>query len=245
MTIKAIHRGLTGLLSLASFGLFAFAAAPAHAVDIQEVESPGGIKAYLVEDHSNPLIAVNFAFKGGGSTQDPDGQGRTANLLSGLLDEGAGDIKSADFQAKLDDLGVSMSFDASYDNFTGSFRTITDFEDQAFDLLSFALTKPRFDEEPVNRIRGQIVTGILADQNDPDEIASKTFRQTVFAGHPYARPTEGTPESLGTVTAADLEAFRSKTSPRTTSSSASSATSRRTSWKRLDQVFGGLPQRRS
>lgn len=210
MTIASLSPRVRGLVAGLSFGLLAFSAAPAAAVDIQEVVSPGGIKALLVEDHSNPLIAVNFAFKGGGSTQDPEGKEGLANLLTGLLDEGAGDIKSADFQARLDDLGVSMSYDTSYDNFTGSFRTITDFEDQAFDLLHLALTEPRFDEEPVNRIRGQIVTGILANRNDPDEIASKTFRETVFAGHPYSRPTDGTPEALAKVTAADLESFRKK-----------------------------------
>ncbi|TFF22108.1 insulinase family protein [Jiella endophytica] len=210
MTIASLSPRVRGLVAGLSFGLLAFSAAPAAAVDIQEVVSPGGIKALLVEDHSNPLIAVNFAFKGGGSTQDPEGKEGLANLLTGLLDEGAGDIKSADFQARLDDLGVSMSYDTSYDNFTGSFRTITDFEDQAFDLLHLALTEPRFDEEPVNRIRGQIVTGILANRNDPDEIASKAFRETVFAGHPYSRPTDGTPEALAKVTAADLESFRKK-----------------------------------
>ncbi|MBP0616710.1 M16 family metallopeptidase [Jiella mangrovi] len=241
MTLNAQISGLKGLFAAASFGLLAFSAAPAAAVDIQEVESPGGIKAYLVEDHSNPLIAVNFAFKGGGSTQDPDGKEGLANLLTGLLDEGAGDIRSADFQAKLDDLGVSMSFDAGYDNFTGSFRTITEFEDEAFDLLSLALTKPRFDEEPVNRIRGQIVTGILADKNDPGEIASKAFRETVFAGHPYSRPNEGTPETLANVTAADLETFRSKVFAKDdlVVGVVGDITPEKLK-KRLDEVFGGL-----
>ena len=244
MTMTAMHRGLKSLAAAASFGLIAFATSPASAVDIQAVESPGGIKAYLVEDHSNPLIAVNFAFKGGGSTQDPDGKEGLSNLLTGLLDEGAGDIKSADFQAKLDDLGVSMSFDTGYDNFTGSFRTITDFEDQAFDLLALALTKPRFDEEPVNRIRGQIVTGILADQNDPDEIASRAFRETVFAGHPYARPSEGTAETLAKVTAEDLEAFRAKVFARDdlVVGVVGDITPEDLK-KRLDQVFGGLAEK--
>ncbi|MCE7029576.1 M16 family metallopeptidase [Jiella avicenniae] len=242
MTMKALSFGLKSLAAAVSFGLLGFAAGPAEAVDIQEVTSPGGIEALLVEDHSNPLIALNFAFKGGGATQDPDGKEGLSNLLTGLLDEGAGDIKSADFQAKLDDLGVSMSFDTGYDNFTGSFRTITDFEDEAFDLLHLALTEPRFDEEPVNRIRGQIVTGILADQNDPEKIAGKVFRETVFAGHPYSRPDEGTPESLATVTAQNLKDFRSRVFARDdlVVGVVGDITPEELG-KRLDQVFGDLP----
>ncbi|MCQ0989554.1 M16 family metallopeptidase [Jiella marina] len=242
MTLFNINRAIAGVTAAMSFSFVAFAPMPAAAVDIQEVTSPGGIKALLVEDHSNPLIAMKFAFKGGGSTQDPDGKEGTANLLTGLLDEGAGEIGSADFQRKLDDLGVSMSFDASYDNFTGSFRTITEFEDEAFDLLSLALSDPRFDEEPVSRIRGQIATGIIADRNDPGEIASEAYRQTVFAGHPYQRPTEGTVESLMTVTADDLEAFRARTFARdnlvvgVVGDITADALG-----ERLDQVFGDLP----
>lgn len=244
MTTNATTRGLKGLLSIATFGFLAFTAAPALAVDIQEVTSPGGIKAYLVEDHSNPLIAVNFAFEGGGSTQDPDGKEGLANLLTGLLDEGAGDIESADFQSKLDELGVSMSFEASLDNFTGSFRTITDFEDDAFDLLHLALSEPRFDAEPVNRIRGQIVTGILAGRNDPEEVTSKAFRETVFAGHPYSRPTEGTPEALASVTADDLKAFRSKVFARDNLVvGVVGDITPEALGKRLDQVFGGLSEK--
>ncbi|WP_279480556.1 pitrilysin family protein [Aureimonas sp. SK2] len=183
----------------------------AHAVEIKEVTSPGGIHALLVEDYTNPLIAMRFAFKGAGSTQDAAGKEGTANLLSGLLDEGAGDIDSAAFQSKLDELGVSLSFDSSYDNFSGNFRTIVENEDAAFDLLRLAVNEPRFDPEPVERIRGQIAAGIVANEQDPRTLAGKAFRNTVFPGHPYARPAEGTVDTLKTVTADDLRAFREKT----------------------------------
>ena len=183
----------------------------AHAVEIKEVTSPGGIHALLVEDYTNPLIAMRFAFKGAGSTQDAPGKEGTANLLSGLLDEGAGDIDSAAFQGKLDELGVSLSFDSSYDNFSGNFRTIVENEDAAFDLLRLAVNEPRFDEEPVERIRGQLLAGIVANEQDPGTLAAKAFRSTVFPGHPYARPSEGTVDTLKTVTADDLRAFRQKT----------------------------------
>ena len=41
--------------------------ATARAFTIQEVTSPGGIKAWLVEEKAIPLLAMNFSFGGGAS----------------------------------------------------------------------------------------------------------------------------------------------------------------------------------
>ncbi|WP_062217869.1 M16 family metallopeptidase [Aureimonas sp. D3] len=216
-------------------------ASVAEAVDIKEVTSPGGIHALLVEDYTNPLIAMRFAFKGAGSTQDPAGKEGTANLLSGLLDEGAGDIKSQDFQAKLDELGVALSYDAGMDNFSGNFRTIVENEDEAFRLLKLSLNEPRFDEEPVARIRGQIAANIRANEQDPGTLASRAFRRTVFPDHPYARPVEGTQESLAAVSADDLKSFRSKVFAKDNLYvGVVGAIDAETLKRRLDETFGPL-----
>ncbi|MBB3996634.1 M16 family metallopeptidase [Aureimonas pseudogalii] len=228
-----------GFTGLASLGL----ATVAQAVDIQEVTSPGGIKALLVEDYTNPLIAMRFAFEGAGSTQDKPGKEGIANLLSGLLDEGAGDITSQAFQGKLDELGVSLSYDAGYDNFSGNFRTIVENEDAAFDLLRLSVNEPRFDEEPVARIRGQIAAGIVSEENDPGTLAGKAFRTTVFPDHPYSRPVEGTVATLNTVTADDLRAFRQTTFGRDNLVvGVVGAIDAATLGRRLDEVFGPLRQ---
>ena len=203
-------RRMPKLAAVFSLALAALWPLSAEAVDIQEVTSPGGIKALLVEDHTNPLIAMDFAFEGAGSTQDPEGKAGLANLLSGLLDEGAGDIRSEAFQARLDDLGVSLGFDANRDDFTGSITAITDFSDEAFDLLHLALTDPRFDEEPVSRIKGQIATRIISQENDPGTLAGEAFRKSLFADHPYGRDSDGTLETLRSIAPGDLEDFRAR-----------------------------------
>ncbi|BDA82821.1 peptidase M16 [Aureimonas sp. SA4125] len=223
-------------------GISLAAMAPAEAVDIKEVVSPGGIKALLVEDYTNPLIAVNFAFEGAGSTADAPGKEGTGNLMSGLLDEGAGDITSQAFQEKLDTLGVSLSYSASYDNFTGSFRTLVENEADAFELLRLSVNQPRFDEEPVSRIRGQIETGIIANENDPGELVSKAWRETAFPGHPYARPSDGTVASLDKVTREDLETYRKNGFARDNLViGVVGAIDAVELGKQLDAVFGALP----
>ncbi|RFC65534.1 insulinase family protein [Fulvimarina endophytica] len=233
-------RRTLGAIAFTALISFPFAA---DAVEIQKVTSEGGIEALLVEDHKNPLIAMDFAFKGAGSAQDPEGKAGLANLLSGLLDEGAGDIESTEFQEKLDDLGVSLSFDASRDDFTGSINAITEFSDEAFDLAALALTDPRFDEEPVARIKGQIKTGITASENDPGQLLSDAFGKTVFPGHPYSRRTEGTLESLDEIGASDLDTFRAQKFARDNLvvGVVGDITPERLKTV-LDRVFGDLPQ---
>jgi predicted Zn-dependent peptidase len=93
-------------------------------IDIQSVTSPGGITAWLVEDSTIPLIAMNFSFAGGAAV-DPDDKAGLANFLSGMLDEGAGDLDSPAFQQRLDELSIRMSFRAQRDHFQGSLQTLS------------------------------------------------------------------------------------------------------------------------
>nr|MCU0732784.1 hypothetical protein [Hyphomonas sp.] len=110
---------------------------PAEAMQIKTVKSPGGIEAWLVEDHSNPMMAMRFSFEGG-SAQDPAGKEGVANFVSSMLDEGAGELDAAAFQERLEDLAVRLSFSDTHDAFYGNFETLTANRDEAVDLLALA-----------------------------------------------------------------------------------------------------------
>jgi zinc protease len=186
--------------------LLVFVASAAEAHNVQRVLSPKGIEAWLVQEDKVPLIAISFAFVGGAS-QDPAGKPGVANMVSDLLDEGAGDLDSQAFQAALDDYAVELSFDVDHDAFYGSVRTLVENRDETAKLLKLALTKPRFDEAPVERIRAQIEAGIRGNERDPDQMASDALRNAAFPGHPYGRPIEGTSDSVAVITASDLRTF--------------------------------------
>ncbi len=181
-------------------------AQPAQAIDIQRIESPGGIKAWLVEDHTNPIISLRFAFRGGAGL-DPAGKQGLANLAASTMDEGAGDLDSQAFQKTLEDKSIRISFDAGMDNFGGRLQTLVRHRDEAFRLLRLALTAPRFDADPVERIRTQILVGLKRDEEDPHSIAGKALRKALYGGHPYSRSSDGTQVSVKTITAADLRGF--------------------------------------
>ena len=189
--------------------LMLFAVSPGHAVEIKEVVSPKGIRAWLVQDDFVPLISMRFSFKGG-SSQDPTGKEGLANLMTGLFDEGAGDLDSDTFQAKLDDVGTEMGFNADDDRITGSIRMLADKRDTAVDLLAVAVNEPRFDQAPIDRIRQQVVAGIKASERDPNTIAGRKFAEALYGDHPYARQSDGTEQSLTTITRDDLVAFHKR-----------------------------------
>lgn len=175
-------------------------------INIQTVQSRSGITAWLVEDHDIPVIAVSIAFRGGTAT-DPADKAGMATLAAGLLDEGAGDLKSEDFQRALEDRSIVLSFAASRDQITGGMRTLTKNRDTAFHLLGLALTRPRFDSKAVKRVRLQLVSLIARNQEQPNAVAAKLWYQKAFPGHPYGQPVLGTPETLDRISEQDLKNF--------------------------------------
>ncbi|HJO71238.1 MAG TPA: pitrilysin family protein [Rhodospirillales bacterium] len=181
-------------------------AQPAAAVEVERVRSAGGIEAWLVRDHANPIITVRLAFRGGAAL-DPAGKEGLAEMASSLLDEGAGDLDSQAFQGRLEDLSISLRFDAGRDVFGGRLRTLIENRDAAFGLLRLALNAPRFDEAPVKRIRTQILTSLKRNLEEPNTIARRALARALFPNHPYGRPVRGTLESVGAVSVGDLRRF--------------------------------------
>ena len=192
--------------ALLALAFVAVTALPLKAAPVDQVVSPGGIKAWLIQDHSNPIISVHLAFRGGASL-DPEGKAGLASMVSSTIDEGAGELDSQAFQGLLDNLSISLSFSAGYDNFQGSLLTLTENRDAAFRLLRLALNEPRFDEEPVERIRAQILTGLTRQQEDPDAIVGRTIRRLLFPQDPYGRPANGSLASVPRITGDDLRGF--------------------------------------
>jgi zinc protease len=181
--------------------------APASAAtEVERVVSPLGIEAWLVHSPTAPLIAIDFAFRGG-SSQDPADKAGVAALVAGLIDEGAGNLDARAFHEQLESSAISLSFTATRDQFNGSLRTLLDQQDKAFELTNLSLTAPRFDPEAVERIRANLLSDLRRANTNPNQIASRDWWATAFRGHPYEWPVNGTVESVTTVTPVDLKNY--------------------------------------
>ena len=163
---------------------------------------------------SVPLIAMDFAFKGG-ADQDPAAKPGVGAMTTGLLDEGAGDLDAKAFHQRLEEHAVELRISAGRNHVQGSVRMLKEQQEQGFDLLRLALTAPRFDADAIERVRAQMLAGLRRATTSPNDIASRLWWKTAFPNHPYGRPTSGTSKSVPLIAADDLKPMPGAYSPAT------------------------------
>lgn len=211
------------------------------AARIQQVRSPGGITAWLIEEPAIPLVAMDFAF-GGGSAQEGAANAGLAALMVGMFDEGSGANDAMAFQELLEEHAIELRFSESRDTITGSLKTLVRHQAKAFELLRDALTVPHFEATATERIKAQLLAGLKRRANDPGSRASKAWFAGAFAGHAYALPEQGLMETIPTLSADHLRAAHTAMLTRDNLHvSVVGAITAAALAGILDEVFGGLP----
>ncbi|WP_154151076.1 M16 family metallopeptidase [Roseovarius bejariae] len=177
---------------------------PAQAdVDVQEITTPGGLEAWLVEDHNIPFASLQLRFRGGASLDAPGKRG-AVNLMVGLLEEGAGDMDARTFAKATEGLAASFRYNASDDAISISARFLTENRDEAIKLLRESLVNPRFDSAAIERVRAQVESNIRSSLKDPRDLAGMAFDNIVYGDHPYATSVNGTLDSVASLSRDDL-----------------------------------------
>jgi zinc protease len=153
-------------------------------------------------------------------------------------------MDSRAFQELLEEKAIQLGFAANRDQFRGSMHTLSVNLEQGVNLLRLALTAPRFDEEPVTRIRDQLQAQLVRGTTNPNEIANRRWWAAAFPGHPYGEPSNGTPESLAAIAVDDLKAYVRNVFARDTLTVAVVGDiDADAAGKLIDRAFGGLPEK--
>ncbi len=170
---------------------------------VQRLHSPSGIEAWLIEDHTLPILSMQFGFRGGPVLDPPDRAG-TAQMLSSLLTEGAGPLEGGAFRRALGDRAIQLAFSIWSDSLRGELKTLARETDRALELLALALQAPRFAPDDIARVRAAQESEIRAGLTRPDTVANRAFVACGFGGHPYGRPASGDLASLERITREDI-----------------------------------------
>ena len=177
---------------------------------IQTWTSDAGAKVMFVPADSLPMVDVRVVFDAGGA-RDGDLPG-LATFTNALLTEGAGELDAAAFAENIESRGIQIGSSSLRDMAWLTLRSLTDPEVLSVGLtrLSEALTQPRFDQDAIDRIRDQMHAVLRQQEQSPSDIASREFYATLFAGHPYGVPTEGTKASVDRINLVAIKAFHKK-----------------------------------
>lgn len=233
-----IKRFILLLLMIAAFARPALAE---KILNVQKLKTPAGIEVWLVEDKTVPVISMSYSFDGG-LQYDPEDKPGVGRMVSILLDEGADQMKSQEFQSQLSDNAIGMGFAAGRDAFTGQLHTLKANKDLAFHLLHLALTKPRFDADAIERMRNANVSEIKDNMGEPGWLVARTFNGTVFENHPYSMPGYGNLDSMTKITRKELMDFvHAQFARDVLKVSIAGDISANEATKAVDEIFGSLP----
>lgn len=179
------------------------------AARVHRLRSPGGIEAWLIEDHTLPILSVQFGFRGG-PVLDPVDRAGTARMLADLLTEGAGPMEGVAFRRALGDRAIRLSFSIGSDSLRGELKTLSLHAERAFELLGLALHAPHFAPDDVVRVREALASQARAGLTRPDMAARRAFAARGYAGHSYARPSGGDLASLERIGCEDIVALHGR-----------------------------------
>lgn len=184
-------------------------AVPSFAVTVKEVDAEGA-RAWLIEDHTLPIISLQLTFKGAGSVADAKGKEGLAYLTSLLLSEGAGKYDARAFNEELDFYAIRLGVSAGRDHVNVSMDMLSEHKEKAFALLGAMLSEARFDKADIKRIKAEHLNGLKALQERPSYLVGEAFYGHGFAGHGYAHSPYGSAESITAITRDDMKGYAAK-----------------------------------
>jgi zinc protease len=224
---------------------FLFAITHASAFEVQEIVSPKGVSAWLVESHDVPIVSMMFSMPGGRNFE-PEGKEGAHTIMADMLVEGAGSLSSEQFKAEKVRMSSRLSFYTSGDFTMGYLSALSKNRDATADLLKQALESPRFEEPSFNRLRDQAMQDVAAGKVDQNTIAEHTWFSSAFPGHIYGRGGTGTENSLKGLTTDDLRNLWKATANRRNLQVAVVGDVTPAELRLLlDRTFGGLPDHSS
>jgi zinc protease len=167
-----------------------------------------GIKVYLVEQHTLPIVSVEYNLDGGGAS-DPDGKEGLASVCMAMLTEGTQRLDKIAYSEALADIASSIGASAGDDTQSVSMNTLTKHFETTFGLFVETIRTPGFRAAELERLVKRRIEGVRQAKASPASIASRVSGAVLFGPtHPLGAVT--TEQSLASITLDDCKAYHAK-----------------------------------
>jgi zinc protease len=168
-----------------------------------------GLTVILYQNPTSQTVAINGIIRAGSLAESVEKAG-LADFTADLLMRGTENRTFDEIFETLETVGAGLSF--------GSARHTTGFsgyclaEDLVLimDMLAESLCRPTFPSEHIEKLRGQIITGLEMRANDTRRMARLAFQELAYPHHPYRLSVSGYPETIATITREELADFHTR-----------------------------------
>ncbi len=174
------------------------------------MSTPTVVPVLLEEAHDLPLVEL-YLVAGSGASHDTVGREGALNLALRSLRRGTATHDHTAIDAQIDRLGAEFGTSVDATSAMVHATVIRRNLDAFVDMVEDLVLRPSFPPEGVAQVAREIRADIIDSRDDDRTLAGRHFRRTLFAGHPYGRPTVGTPATLDHLTRADAVAARDHT----------------------------------
>jgi zinc protease len=159
-----------------------------------------GVVVLAKETKTTPAVAINLAVRAGSACDPSDAPGTTW-LLSRVIDRGTARRSADDIADVLDSRGISVSVTVTRHLFTIACICLAEDFEPVMTLLGEMVMMPSLPAEEVETRKGQVITAIRQDDDNPLVRASESLMALLYPdGHPYGRATKGSIEVVETLT---------------------------------------------
>lgn len=156
---------------------------------------PSGATLFFKTSAATPVFSAKAAFLGGLRIESAQSLGLT-ELLSRVWTSGTKALSEAEIQHKIENMAGGISAFGGRNSAGLSMQTISPFEEESLELFEEILVEPVISDTVVEREKVMMLETIRSREDNPGQLASQMFIETIFAGHPYERDLYGTRESV-------------------------------------------------
>ncbi|MFJ7882538.1 M16 family metallopeptidase [Pseudomonas sp. NPDC096917] len=179
-------------------------------LNVQTWQTAEGSKVLFVEARELPMFDLSVTFAAG-SSQDENTPG-LAVLTNAMLNEGVTGKDVGAIAQGFEGLGAAFGNGAYRDMAIASLRSLSDVDKRtpALNLFAEVVGKPTFPADSLARIKNQLLAGFEVQKQNPGKLASNELFSRLYGSHPYGHPTDGSAQSIGSITLDQIKAFHNK-----------------------------------
>ena len=166
-----------------------------------------GVVVLAKHSEATPAVTIHAAV-GAGTIFDAPERSGVAHFVSRTIDRGTRTQSAGQIADELDSRGVSLTVTVNRHVMSLVCTCLVEDLDPVLDLLARVIFDPAFPDDEVSTRRGEIITLIRQDQDNPATVAVETLMRELYGPmHGYGRPARGTLASVETVDRAALQSF--------------------------------------